>query len=175
MELLPSKFLRVRQDGSIKLKLRATTPDRKVSTANASISTHRNVAVQTGEEAQEFRNPRTLTPSGTWRRRYRCKPYRGRASTTIPIAHNSTQEKDVQAEERKILSITSLQAQLQRIRQHREEKKKREEEHELQCFSEFMHFTKNEFEKAWSEVYSSKNKKDNHSTRRKCNMKKKCK
>ena len=148
MELHPSKFDRVRQDGSVKLKLIATRPVQEVITANASTSTHRNVAVQTGEDVQEFINSRTLTTSGTWRRRYRCKPYRGRAAMTVPIAYNSTHEKKVQAEKRKILRITILQAQLQRIRHLRKEKKKgEEEERDLQCFNEFINFTKNEFEK----------------------------
>ena len=126
MELHPSKFDRVHQDDSIRLKLRATRPVREVVTTNASTSTHRNVAVQTNEKAQEFRNPRTLTPSGTWRRRYRyrCKPYRGRGAMTIPIAPNSTQEKEFQEEEMKILSITSLKAQLQRIRQQQKKRKR---------------------------------------------------
>ena len=112
-----SRFDLVPQGGSVKLKVKAMRPVWEVTKANASTLTHQNVTVQIGKEAREFVSLGTLAPSGTWRRRYRCKPYRGRASITVPIAHNSTQEKEMQAEERKILSVTSLQAQLQCIRQ----------------------------------------------------------
>ena len=92
---------------------------------------------------------------------------------TVPIEHNSTQEKKVQAKERKILSITNFQVQLQRIRQQREQKQKREDdERELQCFNEFINFTRNEFEKAWSKVRASIEKKNTPCTRRECNRKK---
>ena len=64
MKLHPNKFDRIRQDDSIRLKRKTERPVREVITANASTSVHRNVAVQAGEEVQEFKNPRTITPSG---------------------------------------------------------------------------------------------------------------
>ena len=86
---------------------------------------------------------------------------------TAPIARNSPQEKEVQAEKRKILSVTSLQSQLQRIRRQREAQKEKEEEeeNELERFNEFVIFTKSEFEKVWGAVYASE-KKNNLCTRR---------
>ena len=126
MELHPSKVDRVRQDGSVTFKERSMRSVREVVQADASTSTHQNVAVQMEEEVRTFVSLRTLAPSGTWRRRQQWKPYRGRASMTDPIAHNSTQEKGVQADARKIISITSLQSQLQKIREKREAKKEEE-------------------------------------------------
>ena len=154
MELHPGKFDRVHQDGGYKSKIRMVRPVRQVEKVDASTSTHQNASVQTDdEEVQRYTNPWTLTPSERWRRRFRCKAYRGRAAMTDPIERNSTQEKGTQAEERNIRSITSLQGQLRCIRLHREEGEREEEEkHELQCFNEFIDYTKREFSKAWCAI-----------------------